>query len=302
MRSICKILLTFAIAILGISGTIDVYAASRTEIYADETVVNAGESKEIPVRIQGNNGIMGYVIRVAYEEDRLDVESISKGNVSRNGIFDSNLLEKKEKGSFDILWSYTKEEKEDGILFYLYIKTKKDFKGKTSIKLSYSQEDTFNEKYEDVVFACSDIIISSTKTKSQNKSCDSNSQISSDSGENFHIQQSQHKANDENQRQKKSDGIREEKETKTKNENLEQEDETNSILTKNKKNVQEPETLSGKSIKIKDVIQDREAEKKELGRVTSASKSPFVWIGILLLLVIMVLACVVKSRKRKQSV
>lgn len=134
-------------------------AASEAEVYADEVQVRPGESVKIPVRIRNNTGMMAYLLTAEYDPGKIEIVSISAGECSQNGIFDHNLSTQK-KGNVDILWSYTKEVKKDGVLFYVQISAKKKLgKKKTKIRLSYSSEDTFNEKYESIDWKCTQIKI-----------------------------------------------------------------------------------------------------------------------------------------------
>lgn len=136
-----------------------VAAVSETEVYADAVRLRAGESVKIPVYIKNNVGIMGYLLTAEYDPEKVEINDISTGPCFANGLFEHN-LSLQQKGRVDILWSNTQEVKEDGILLYFEIRAKEDIgEAKTQIRLTDSEEDTFNEKYENVSWNCAPIEI-----------------------------------------------------------------------------------------------------------------------------------------------
>ena len=133
-----------------------VRAAENAKIYAEDATGAQGEEIQIPVKISGNTGIMGFQISVNYDENYLTPVSTLCGDVL-SGVFDDNISVSKDS-FFDVLWSGTENSNKDGILFYLKFRIKETApKGTTKIGLTYSQEDTFDEAYKDVVLDCSDI-------------------------------------------------------------------------------------------------------------------------------------------------
>lgn len=136
-----------------------VAAVSETEVYADAVRLRAGESVKIPVYIKNNAGVMGYLLTAEYDPEKVEINDISTGPCFANGLFEHN-LSLQQKGRVDILWSNTQEVKEDGILLYFEIRAKEDIgEAKTQIRLTDSEEDTFNEKYENVSWNCAPIEI-----------------------------------------------------------------------------------------------------------------------------------------------
>ena len=112
-----------------------------------------GDLISVPVNIENNHGIMGYRITVKFNPDELEIISAEKSNEFA-GIFNDSIGNK--TGEFDLLWNNTEEIIKDGYLFTLKFNviTQNDVTSK--IQISYSQEDTFNEEYSDVVFNCTD--------------------------------------------------------------------------------------------------------------------------------------------------
>lgn len=128
--------------------------SGQPQIYADALTIKAGDSASLPVLVKNNPGMMGYLITVEYDSEKIEIESVRAGNLSANGVFDYNISPENADSAL-ILWSYTKEVAGDGTLFYLNIRAKENIgRDKTLIRLKYSDEDTFNEKYETVHLEC----------------------------------------------------------------------------------------------------------------------------------------------------
>ena len=134
-----------------------IYADTKTEVYGGDILENADGSYMTSVFIKNNKGIMGYKIKLKYNEKELSVKTVTAGEAYRNGTFENNIGMK--KGTCDVLWAGTKNVKKDGELFYLKFTKEKDFKNKAVIKLSYSKGDTFDEKYRNSQLECKDIEI-----------------------------------------------------------------------------------------------------------------------------------------------
>lgn len=126
----------------------------------------------IPVCITENHGIMGFRIILQNETDLGRITAISKGNVTQNGNFNTDLNVLSEQSVVNILWSGTEQCQEDGSLFYVtYELHDKNIK-KIELQISYSQQDTFNEKYEDVTLQCQNAALELEEKKDSNNSSD----------------------------------------------------------------------------------------------------------------------------------
>lgn len=134
------------------------FAADSVTVSADKISLSQEEITLIPIKIKNNIGIMGFKMTVEYPVDKLDIKSVSRGEITAKGNFNTNLGI--NDGRFDVLWNNIDEIKTDGTLFLISVQAKMEIKKDTEIKLSFSQPDTFNEKYEDVSFDCKNIIIS----------------------------------------------------------------------------------------------------------------------------------------------
>lgn len=159
--------------------TTTAFAANTAEIYAESVTATTDKTTLIPVRIKNNTGIMGFKITVNYDKSVLSSPKVMKSNITENGMMNDSIGVTPE-GTIDIVWNGTQNENGDGTLMTLsfMVVEAKD----TQIKLSYSQPDTFNEAWEDVVLKCSDIIVNFTsdevkKTESKTEEKESSTEI-----------------------------------------------------------------------------------------------------------------------------
>lgn len=133
--------------------TTTVYAAGGTRVYASAVEVQPGAKIEIPIKIEGNVGIMGFRITVHYPEV-LSSPVVARGDVLSSGSLNDSITAATNE-SFDVVWANTENVQSDGTLFVVSFDVPdKTADGEYGISLSYSQKDTFNEQYEDVVLSC----------------------------------------------------------------------------------------------------------------------------------------------------
>lgn len=140
--------------------TIKSFAAEAATVGAGKIIAIPGEQISIPVEISNNPGIMGLKIKVEYDNAVFSSPSVVQGKLIESGLFNDSITEM-TSGSFDVLWSYTENVTGDGILFVVqFTVSKRATAENQKIKLSYSQADTFNEKWEDVKLDCQSITVS----------------------------------------------------------------------------------------------------------------------------------------------
>lgn len=129
------------------------------EVFADDVMAKYNDEITIPIYIENNHGVMGYRLDFTYDTNLLQPLSTSCGtDFSNGGQFNDSIGVK--DGEFKVLWNNVDEKFANGILLNLKFKVLTDEKVDTAITMTYSQPDTFNEKYEDVVFNCKDINVS----------------------------------------------------------------------------------------------------------------------------------------------
>lgn len=154
-----KSLAIFFMLILLVQINFVAFATNVVTVSADATYLTQEQLTLISIKIKNNSGLMGFKITVEYPTDKIDIRSVSRGDFTSVGNFSTNFGI--NDGKFDVLWNNTNEVKEDGTLFIVSAQLKTEIKEEVTIKLSFSQHDTFNEKYEDVYIECNSIVISS---------------------------------------------------------------------------------------------------------------------------------------------
>ena len=133
-----------------------VYAQGSATINADKINQEINDKQLVSIYIKNNPGIMGFKLHFEYDTKAVEVLSVQQGEVTQKGNLYDNLGNK--SGQFDVLWNYTSEVKTNGSIVVLELKclTDKSFE----IEVSYSQPDTFDGNFEDVVLTCNNIYCS----------------------------------------------------------------------------------------------------------------------------------------------
>lgn len=165
-------LMTFLALILMVCGNkTQAKEKGQYTVYADPVVLSDQQPSKMMVCIRKNRGIMGFRIKVKYDKDIIQISKVSRGSILNHGNFQDNLGLK--NGQFDILWSGTEDMKKSGTLFTLSVQLKKKNFNNSTIELSYSQEDTFNENWEDVSLLCKNIELCGTEDQKENTDSES---------------------------------------------------------------------------------------------------------------------------------
>lgn len=136
------------------------YAADPAVVYADAVATNPNSIFFIPVSIKNNPGIMGFKITVTYDPAVISLPAVSRGTVTQTGMLNDS-VGVSDEGTIEIVWTNDAAVANDGTLFILSFNADEVVETEnTQLTLSYSQPDTFNEAYEDVVFDCKTISVS----------------------------------------------------------------------------------------------------------------------------------------------
>ena len=135
---------------------VSVFAENTYTVSSDNVHTKQGESFTIPIRLENNKGIMGFKITVQYPNEKLTLTNISSGSVTNGGLFNTTVMSYAAvNGSFDVVWSDTQDFTDDGTLFMLSFSVSEIADDCVcKIKLTYSQDDTFNESWQDVKLNC----------------------------------------------------------------------------------------------------------------------------------------------------
>ena len=160
-----RFLILFITVFALISFNINVLAANKAKVYADSISAKQGKTLTIPVQIKENKGLMGFKISLEYPANVIRIDSVSKGTITKSGNFNHNNGLK--DGIIDIIWNSVEDVKGDGTLFIVNVFIKSELQQNEKIKITYSQPDTFNEKWQDVFLDCNDIILLSENHKSK---------------------------------------------------------------------------------------------------------------------------------------
>lgn len=129
-------------------------AGESAWVQPDSTITLAGMVINVPVKIYNNQGIMGFGIFVNYDASVLTPLSVARGTVTGGGMFDST-MGPTSNGAFKVVWSDTGDVSSNGTVFTISFSVDPDaVAGDYPIGISYSQEDTFNEGWNDVILDC----------------------------------------------------------------------------------------------------------------------------------------------------
>lgn len=159
---------------------------TTANVYSVEQNVNAGETVKVPVYISNNPGILGLKLSFDYDSSVLTPINVEYGEAMNYGIED-NIEGDATVGKINVYWAGSDNSTAEGIWFYINFAVNLKSKGETKISISYSQADTFNEDFEDVVLNCSPVTINITNSAYSDAAAFSLWGTSCRAGENFSV-------------------------------------------------------------------------------------------------------------------
>lgn len=142
-------------------------AADKALIYADKISTKPNSIFFVPLNIKGNPGLMGFKLSVSYDKEVLSLPVVTRGTVTQGGMLNDS-IGVTEDGAFDVVWTNDSAVTSDGTLLVISFNVDDTDVKNTTLKLSYSQADTFDESYNDVVFDCKEVEISFTDEEVSN--------------------------------------------------------------------------------------------------------------------------------------
>lgn len=145
------------VLVLLVCGSVASFGASAS-LKIDSVKAQADHEVTVPVYIENNPGFSGTKITVSYDEN-LKVVSVEKGSILNYGNFVQN-ADNSADNSFDVVWNSNVENKANGVMFTVTFKLPENAAGDYNIKITYDKDNTFNAKYEDVIFDCGSATIS----------------------------------------------------------------------------------------------------------------------------------------------
>lgn len=147
--------------IIAALASITAYASECVTVKAERNMLklSSGEEIRIPFIIKDNTGLMGFGIEVFYPSQILTNPEVERGSVVSKGNFNSSISSQTD-GHFNIIWNSSSDICENGELFTLIFTADDNAQpGEYKITLNYSRDDTFNEKWEEVILDIEDIAV-----------------------------------------------------------------------------------------------------------------------------------------------
>lgn len=144
--------------------------AVENRVYGASVSFNSNNGKNlilIPVNIEYNAGFMGFAITITYDEDLFRPVAVQRGTLL-SGLFENN-IGYNTPGTLRVVYSGSEDCEGDGELFTLTFEDLSAFTDEctVTIGLAYSQQDTFNEQWRDVMLNCEDIQVTLKGTVSE---------------------------------------------------------------------------------------------------------------------------------------
>lgn len=163
-----------------------VVAADLPQVYADEITAEAGETVTVPIKILNNTGLVGFCLIMEYDQDVFTPIAVNSGELTQAGILDDS-IETSTDNTFKIIWANTEDVAEDGTLVNVDFTVSEYARGTQSIAISYSQPDTFNESWEDVVLDCTPVQVTVEKPQIQDAHLYSEDNLTVNEGETIDV-------------------------------------------------------------------------------------------------------------------
>lgn len=113
-----------------------------------------GQSYIVPIYIVNNPGIMGFRIDINYDPESVKINTISNGKITSAGNFNTNISTSGNDGYVSVWWNSTDNVQGDGSIMYINATVVDAECNVLNLNISYSQEDTFNSEWNDVVLDC----------------------------------------------------------------------------------------------------------------------------------------------------
>ena len=131
------------------------YLNEPAVIYSEEWLRVIDATIEVPVYIKNNHGIMGLGLYFEYDSSIITPLDVTAGEMLSSGYFVDNIGT--NTNSFKILWNHTENITDNGLLLTLRFSVAEGIRPENvPLTITFSQPDTYNEKWEDV---CLDIDI-----------------------------------------------------------------------------------------------------------------------------------------------
>ena len=134
------------------SGTVFIQTLPTTLVVEDQRIQQGTTTITVPVNIANNRGVMGLSAIISYDPNCLRLTDITRGESLTSGSLQKNLA---TEGQAILVYTDSSDMTANGTVFVLEFQVLAGLIDQTEISLSYLQEDTFNEAWDDVVLECS---------------------------------------------------------------------------------------------------------------------------------------------------
>ncbi len=139
------------------------YSAEKGTVYSEIiTSVNKKDSISIPIKIKNAQALMGFKLSFTPSGNELKVNNVQSGELTQNGFLNHNA--DINESSFDVVWSGTEAIGNDGTICILNAECVEAFKD-FSFQITYSQQDTFDDNFNDIELVCEAVTIQGTLTE-----------------------------------------------------------------------------------------------------------------------------------------
>lgn len=135
------------------TATVIASAKATPAFYIEQCAAVAGETIVVPICISDNPGIMGFSVVVEYDSDIFTPIQTIAFDILSAGTLNDNIGTGK-KNTVKTVFTSSQNIYGDGMLFFIEFNVSETAQGDYEFKISYLQNDTFNEDWEDVSFEC----------------------------------------------------------------------------------------------------------------------------------------------------
>lgn len=136
----------------------------ENRVYTTIEKAEAGECISLPINIENNTGLMGFVLYLTYDPQSLTPVSVTK-NARLSGMFQDSIGGLGVQGRIKVLYSGTENITADGELFSITFELSETAVEKCCIQLEFSEEDTFDEEWNPVQLQCEEIVLTLSQTE-----------------------------------------------------------------------------------------------------------------------------------------
>lgn len=145
--------LILAVAMLSIFCQTAVAVSEKYFFSVDSVTAVCGGIVEVPVRVENNGGLQGFLLILNYDKDSVTPIDVKCGEAFSEGSIETN-LKKLTPGELRVVGYSGTENSEDGTLFTVVFEVSDFAKNSVSMNLSYDSSNTYDAQLNDVDADC----------------------------------------------------------------------------------------------------------------------------------------------------